>query len=137
MKLFLLIVSIIFLIGCEKSRKYALIDANITFSSKSIENLSKRHLDYWEAMSKRDFNTTFSYELPYLQFIKSKKWYANFNQSNNYHYSIIQKNIILKTPHIASIKTFYELNDNTYTFEDHWYLVNDSWYHKFKTSKLP
>jgi hypothetical protein len=138
MKIYLpLLVLVLFFVGCEEPRSYAFKDENRTYSSKKLQELSERHLEFWEAFSKKDFNTTYRYELPYLQFIKSLKWYNTFNLANNKHYSIIQKDIKVKRDDFALIKTQYKLKENSYIFNDPWYLVDGIWYHEFSTSKLP
>lgn len=123
--------------GCNKKRTYAYKDNNLSLNSDKELLLSKRHLDYWEALSKKDLKSAYMYEMPYQRFIRSFEWYSDFLQGNKKGYHIIQKEITFKEENIANIKTIYKEKKNRHLFNDTWYYVGNQWFHKMKVSKLP
>ena len=134
---FIFFTYIIFIFGCEPKYEFASKDVNLTLKSDLEKDLSRRHLDYWEAFSKKQFDDTFKFELAYQQFIKGKAWYKEFFAGNNSNYKIILKNIEIKDNDTAVVATKYIRKKSSHIFYDKWYYVNGTWYHWFKTSKLP
>lgn len=125
-----------FLLGCEQKFEYANKDANLTLEDKNEKDLSSRHLEYWEDRSKNEFNSSYTYEMPYQQFIKSLHWYNDFHKTGRKHFKIIQKEINIKEKS-ALIESQFIYKKSKYTFHDPWFLVKGKWYHQFKTTKLP
>jgi hypothetical protein len=136
-QLFALTALLFFLSGCEPKHTYAFKDANLTLKNEKEELLSKTHLAYWEAMSKKEFEKTYMYEMPYQRFIKPLWWYKEFNAGNNKHYQVIQKEIMYDDNHTAKVITSYIKEKTKSIFKDTWYYIDGIWYHKMKTSKLP
>lgn len=132
-----LVLSIILFSACERKYQFVSRDSNLTLNTDIEKKLSQRHLDYWEAYSQKKFDESFTFELPYLNFIKGKEWYDAFFSSNNQNYKIVQKGIKLTDKDSAIVTTKYIRKKNTYTFQDRWYRVNGTWYHWYRRSKLP
>jgi len=144
----ILVFALLFL-GCEKREahtasscsnfQYAHKDGNFSQNiSKELTELSCSHLQYWEYRSKKEFEKSYNYELPYQRFIYSNDWYKRFHSPDEGNFSILQVEIIQKSPEFAEIKTKKILKDGySYTFLDKWYRVGNKWYHKMKTTYLP
>lgn len=130
----------VFFISCSKTKHTnSFLENNITYENEELKSLSERHLSYWEKFSKKDFNNTYEYELPYQQYLYSKKWYNNFFKTNNVNYRIYQIDIQRydKNSDIANVKTRFVKDKTNFIFSDLWFYVNGQWYHHFKPSKLP
>jgi hypothetical protein len=120
---------------------YVSMDNNITVSKDIVkyEELKRRFSEYWEAASLNDFNTTYEYELPYLNFLKSLDWYIDFKQGSKKHYKVLTLDVKTEfgDSDIAIITMKVELNNFTRKIADKWVLVNGIWYHYYSQSLLP
>lgn len=125
--------------GCAVSNyKFASTDQNLSIESESLKELSKRHLEFWEFYSAKDFDSSYSYELPYLRFLKPLEWYKNFNAPNRKNYKIKQLSIKeIDEGRAVVIHQYSDKEGNTHEIEDRWVLVGGRWYHYFEFSKLP
>jgi hypothetical protein len=137
LRLILISLVLSLILGCEKKYDYALKDINLTLKGKLQEQLSTRHLDYWEYRSKKEFKKSYMYEIPYQRYLKPLKWYKAFLDDNREHYTMTQKLITINDNVRAQVTTTFQYEDHSYTFKDPWFLVNKTWYHKFRSSNLP
>jgi len=127
-----------FIGGCSTKSKYAFLDNNHKIVDTSLQQLSKRHLEYWNLYAQKRFSKTYLYEMPHQRFLHPLSWYVNFNSryaENNTTY--IQKEIIRLNPHEAIVKTKKITPFKSMMFNDKWYLIDHIWYHQMKTSILP
>ena len=126
------------LAGCASSYQYASKDPSLQITDERIKALSERDLAYWEYFSKNDFDATYKYELPHLQYLKSLAWYKNFYASANKNFTMQQSKITLVNSDRAIIKHhFRDKEGNSLELEDRWVLVKDTWFHYFDLTKLP
>lgn len=135
-----LFISAIFVFsGCEKKYDYISKDVNLTIKDDKTEELVERSMDYWEAMSKGEYDRTYDYELPYLNFLKDRSWYIEFKTGSRTQYTVNLKRVTYdaRDEDIAKITTFVDLGHTSYTFEDPWYNINGTWYHFYEQSLLP
>lgn len=139
-KILLILVLIFFFQGCDFKRdfKYVKISDNKKIKPR-FEPLVKRYKEYWECMSKKDFDCSYRYEMPYQRFLHSLKWYKNFNTPNKKHYMIKLLDIKPVDKYTVVVKSAFVSADNkvNYMFHDRWYNVNNLWFHKMKVSILP
>ncbi len=135
---FLVILFILISSGCEKKYIYTSKTNDMVIKDKKSEALSERAMDYWESFSAKDFNSTYQYELPFQQYLKSKLWYVRFNAGNTKGYFLEQKEIEYIDENRAIIKIKFSKNKSGgHMISDRWYLIDGVWYHKMKTSILP
>jgi hypothetical protein len=134
---FVLFLALTLCTGCEKKFENAWRDNNLSIPSDSYNKLSRRHLEYWDAMSHKDFKKTYTFELPYVRYIKDFEWYDRFNSPNQSGFVIVQYAIEKIDAHRVRVKARKEYEGKVYFFNDIWILVNNTWYHKTKTSRLP
>jgi hypothetical protein len=117
---------------------YAIKDPSFIITEDEKASLSKRHLEFWEYYSKKEFEKSYALELPHLRFEKSLPWYKNFYADNKQGYTITQLSITLKNKYHAIVQSRLQDSEGTnYIFPDYWVLVEGKWYHYFEFSKLP
>lgn len=135
----LLLLALILFSGCEKKYEYVSRDANVSLESKEARALVKRYEDYWEAKSKGEYDKSYRFELPYLNFLKHVRWYEQFHAADRkfYHVTLLYIEWDDKHPGKAKVRTKIDLKNNTYSFFDVWYSVNNRWYHTYSQSILP
>ena len=138
-KVLLFIILLLLLDGCEKKHVYSSVDANLSIRDNRFKELEDRHLDYWEAMSLADYDESYRFELPYLNFLKTNEWYREFRSGSREKYKIVIKGIESDSEddNIAFVKTHIILKHTDYTFKDRWLYVNGTWYHSYSPSLLP
>ena len=139
--LLILVASLLAFVGCEKRFEHVIIDdRNVTTNNnQQYERLVQRYAEYWDCMSKKDFDCAYRYEMPYQRFLHDLHWYKSFNRNNDQNYKIILLGIIPKEENKVLVKSKFISNDKkvTYVFYDKWYNVDDEWFHRMKVSLLP
>ncbi len=136
-KLFVAIFFVLILAGCSKTYKYVQVDTNLS-NGEEHQELFARVRGYWDALSMKDFDETYSYELPYLNFKHNLEWYKQFHLNNKEKYFIKIKSIkSIDSDGIAYLKLEYDKNGKTFTFLDKWIDINGRWYHKYSDSLVP
>lgn len=126
--------------GCSHSMNYqfATIDSSLVLKEDKLKHLSKRHQEFWEYFSSKNFDKSYTYELPHLQFLKSLDWYKEFNTPNIQGYKVIQLSIEEVEKDKAIVKYRYEKKGHqSLLIDDRWVFVDGEWYHYFEFSKLP
>ena len=123
--------------GCTTHYHYALKDDNLSLQTPSLQALSKRHLQYWELRSTKDFKSSYGFELPYQRYIHSLDWYLTFNSPNNAGFQTTQKEITISEEGTkAVIETIASFNGKISYLNDTWFLVDGTWYHQFNDNLL-
>ena len=123
--------------GCEKKYRYVKVDQNATKALKAYPELSERFKSYWEAMSEKNYKETFSYELPYMNFIHDKTWYLDFKEGSRKHFKVTLLEIVPVGEKSVVVKARFKVKKSVYTVSDKWYKVNGTWYHQYYDSILP
>lgn len=122
--------------GCG-SLQYSFIDKSLNLETQKNKDLSVAVLNYYEALSKKDFKEAYSFELPHLQFQKSLDFYEKFY----FDYKGFHKTTLLSIQTIdkdrAIVSVNIEYKDNHYQLQDRWVFVNGLWKHYNKFSILP
>ncbi len=140
MKLFLLVL-LLFFLGCEEKYTNVAIDQNISIDKNitNVENLKLRYQEYWEVFSKGEYDKSYAYELPYLNYIKSLQWYKDFNRirKNDYKVSMLNIKSYPYDAKVALVRTRFQSPHKTFELSDRWVQVGDTWYHYYKQSLLP
>ncbi len=123
--------------GCSKTYKY--VQVNQEFSKKAqYRDLLTQASRYWDALSIKDFDESYEYELPYLNFKHNLEWYKKFHSNNKEKYFINIKSIkSIDLSGVVYIELEYNKNGKTFTFLDKWIDVNGRWYHKYSDSLVP
>ncbi len=147
MKSFVIVVlCTLFIMGCDKKElvtqyQYAFIDGNVTIENdiKDLKLLKNNFRDYWEASSKGDLNSSYSLELPYLNFLKSLAWYRDFKQDDKRHYKATMLHIKAEDDdnEVAFVRTNYKSDVMDINLTEKWIYVNGQWYHFYSQSLLP
>lgn len=136
-KYILILLSLLWLLGCEKNFEYASLDQNMSqVDEPNAEPLIESCLEYWNARSSLKNKTAYKYEMPYQQYLMNFSEYKTFREGSNLHYEIILKKINIIN-NKAELKLKYKSESSNYQFSDYWYNVNGTWYHKFKMKLLP
>ncbi len=138
----LLPIVLLFLSACSEkieTYKYAVIDQNVTISGKKEVQLANRFMQYWDARSRHDFSSSYTYELPYTQFIKNKNVYISEGKSTYQNYKVILKNINYdeKNNDIVWLQRQYIHDKTILMLKSKWIYINDTWYHKYTFSVFP
>ena len=136
-----LLLALVF-IGCSdklESYEYAKVDSNLTLTTPDEIALANRFLKYWDARSHHDFKTSFSIELPYIQYTKLPDTYHAEGKTTFEGYQVILKKIDYKDSkhQIATIHRIYIYKDKNLDFKSKWIKVNGTWYHKYDFSLFP
>jgi hypothetical protein len=143
--IFLIFIGIsLFILGCESKQKnyrYVEIDNNVSIEGNvtDLQQFKRRFSEFWEASAVVDFDTTYQYELPYLNFLKDLPWYLNFQSGAKERYMTT----------IINVKADPRHNDIVYVRQNHkstlldvnitekWIYINGTWYHSYRQSLLP
>ena len=111
---------------------------------KNVKNipsaLQKRVISYWEKRAQKQFEETYEYELPYLQYLHTSLWYEQFFQDAPKFSKIIVKKVenINKNKSIIGLLLYPKYNSKNFVFlYDTWVKIDGNWYHKYKDSSLP
>jgi len=138
MKSMLLLAILFAFLGCSSSYTYVSKLPSAETKKPILQQLSDRHLKFWELFSEKRFDDTYTIELPHLQFQKSLEWYHDFYSTNNKGYTVSQVAIKEVDDNRAIVITRSQTKGGLITeFEDRWVLVDQKWYHYFEFSKLP
>ena len=141
--LFLGIVGIALIFGgCgEKLEKYKFssIDANVSLSTDEEIGLANRFLKYWDARSRKDFETSYQMELPYNRYLKTYNMYEAEGQSifENFHTVLLSVRFDKDEKNIAWIQRKYIHKDTVLLLNSKWINVHGTWYHKYTFSVFP
>lgn len=127
--------------GCESKYTNVSLDQNISIDENVtlVSNLEERYLQYWEAFSKGEYEKSYAYELPYLNYLKSLQWYKEFHRTRrtDYKVKLLSIDIADNDSNIAYLKSEFISPRNTITLLDKWIKVENSWYHYYKQTILP
>lgn len=135
-----ILVVTLFISGCSPfvNYQFTTVDSSLVLKEDKLKHLSKRHQEFWEYFSSKDFEKSYTYELPHLQFLKSLDWYQEFNAPNLKGYKITQLSIEEVEKDKAIVKYRYEKTGHqSLIIDDRWVFVDGEWYHYFEFSKLP
>ena len=137
----LIMVSMLFL-GCspkEKHYKYASIDQNLTLADENIKELAMRFMQYWDAVSRHDFNTSYQMELPYIQFVKPYDDYTTEGNAQFEHFYVTLKKVECLDGNCttALLQREYRFKKKILSFKSKWIKVNGTWYHRYDFSLFP
>jgi len=104
------------------------------------EDLKKQVVSYWKKRAKKDFEETYAYELPYLQYLHTPLWYEKFFQDAPKFSKIIVKKVekINKNKSIIGLLLYPKYSPKSFVFlYDTWVKVDGQWYHKYSDRALP
>ena len=101
-------------------------------------DLTKSFQKYWKNRGEREFDKTYDQELPYLQYIHSRKWYKDFFIDAPKFRKVLIKKVHSCTQNVCilGILLFKDTSSPIYLY-DKWIRVNDKWYHRYSDSYLP
>ncbi len=122
------------------SSLYASVVIKIDNGVKLKKALKNRVETYWKARAKKDFETSYKFELPYLNYIHSEDWYEIFFQNASKFSKIELKKIksCNKSICIIGLLLRYRFNPDNFIFlYDKWIKVDGIWYHKYDDNPLP
>ena len=104
------------------------------------EPLKKRVAEYWEKRGGKLFEETYSYELPYLQYLHTPFWYEKFFQ-NAPKFSKIEVKKVTECNEkrcVIGLLLRFKFSPNSTTFlYDKWINLDGVWYHKYNDNPLP
>ncbi|SMC10165.1 hypothetical protein [Nitratiruptor tergarcus] len=126
--------------GCAtKIPSYQNIKINKAYfqGSSKEKKLVSAFANYWQARIKGDYKTSFSYELPYQQYIKDFNKYKELIGGIYKGTTITLKNIKYSHPNIAIVTRVVKIGKNLYPRKDKWIYIDGKWYHKFYQTILP
>jgi hypothetical protein len=136
----------IIFIGCSKTDevetyKYVSIDENISIDNNitNTEKLITTYKKYWEASSKGDLNSTYTMELPYLNFIKSLKWYRDFKADDKHGYkaTALKMEADALDHDVVYIRSNFKSKVMDVNLTEKWIYISGAWYHYYRQSLLP
>lgn len=133
---------IVFIFGCnDKYADYVTTDQNLTIEESVLEseNLLERYKEYWYYFGKGDYDNSYEYELPYLNFLKSLEWYKEFHQANqkNYRVTLLSVTVEKNNANIVYMRSRFTTPTHGYELSDKWLRINNKWYHYYSQSILP
>ena len=116
--------------------------AEISFEKnlKIPKLLEKRVTSYWKYRADKLFEKTYSYELPYLNYLHTELWYEKFFQNSSKFSKIRVKKVgkCDKTSCILGILLIPKFSpDDPIFIYDKWIKIDKIWYHKYDDSPLP
>ena len=104
------------------------------------KNLENRISDYWGKRAENDFKSTYSIELPYLNYIHSRKWYKKcFHNAATFSNVDIIK-VFKCDSEICTLGlelTDEDTTDSKIFIKDKWINIDNTWYHRYDDSPLP
>ena len=107
---------------------------------KLPEALKQRVTHYWSSKGDKEFEKSYSYELPYLQYLHTEHWYEKFFQNAPKFSKIELKKITKKnnTTFILGLLLYPKFAPNSPTYlYDKWINIDGIWYHKYIDSAIP
>jgi len=129
---------IIFITLCLLSLSFA-TEVVVPSSLKLPQGLKERFVSYWEKRGEKKFSKTYSYEIPYLQYLHSRDWYQNFFiDAPQFKVIAIHKLYECGTKScILGIKLYRKKSSDPIYLHDKWIKIDGVWYHKYRDSYLP
>jgi len=134
MKFFFTFLFLLF-IGCSDSHKLAIkkhVDINESIKIDDYDiKLIKRFMEYWELRSTYNFEKSFLYELPYIQYTKSLEDYISEGKTRYRNFDISLINILVKNEYTVEITRKFKYKKIELKFKSIWIKVNGTWYRKY------
>ncbi len=140
---FLVILSLMFFFAaCERHNvSNVTVDSNFSIDTQieNVDDLIDRYKNYWAYFSAKEFEKSFKYELPYLNYIKPLSWYKEFHSANVKKFSVklLDMQIEEGDSHIVYIRTRFHTKSDETVASDKWVLVDGEWYHFYSQTVLP
>jgi hypothetical protein len=133
----ILFFAILFL-GCAKQYQESSIDDNLSLLNEKEELLAERFLEYWHYYNTRDFNTSYTYELPSYRFHTSLKEYKRHigTSSSFLHVSLKKIAYQYDDNNIAITSQYLKIKKRPLNKEK-WIYVNGTWYHRYFKPDFP
>ncbi len=117
------------LFAAEFDFKTDIIDASLKSSFKT----------YWNYRADKKFYKTYSYELPYLDYLHSQDWYEDFFAKSMRLKKIVIKKVQCKDEKCKIAFVFYtkSMPKDGHYFTDEWVNLDNKWYHSYNDNPLP
>ncbi len=119
--------------------EYVSIDQNITLNTKNAQELRNRFITYWDMRSRHLFDQSYSYELPYIRFLKNVEIYKSELSVTFRGFKTVMTKLQFDDAGQtrATIYRDYIKDDVQLHQKSRWYLVNGTWYRKYDFSLFP
>ena len=106
---------------------------------KIPKTLEKTLKQYWQYRCDKHFDKSYSYELPYLDFLHTKKWYENFFANQREFKKIEVKKVAKKRDDVVimGILLYPSKGHDPIFLYDKWIKLDKKWYHKYDDRPLP
>ena len=132
------VVMVLFFSGCNHQPSFSnIILPTYDNISNKERRLFKRFSEYWHYRLIKDFDRTYSYELPYQRYLIDKSTYKGLLDGYGEDTKVQLLKITFLSPDVAIIQRKIITKANTLTGKDKWIYVNGEWYHKFFQNILP
>jgi sarcosine oxidase delta subunit len=132
--LYILVISAIF--GCDaKKESVVTLSADLSID----DDLLERYGEYWTYMSKNDYDRSYEYELPYLNFLKSKEWYKEFQYGGkiDFKVKILSISEDKDDKDVVFVRANYRGKYLDSNITEKWINIKGTWYHYYSQSLLP
>jgi len=119
--------------------QYAALDQNLSLEDENIEALSRAFLEYWDAVSRHDFNLSYRYELPYIRFLKPFEEYKAESNVLLKHFHVTMKSYECEDNgcRVVEVTREFRVGKKRRLFRSKWIRLDGKWYHKYDFSLFP
>ena len=106
---------------------------------KLPKNLAETMHEYWGYRCDKTFGKSYPHELPYLDFLHTRKWYEDFFANQRKFKKIEIKKVAKKSDDvvIVGILLYPSKGHDPIFLYDKWIKLDKKWYHKYDDRPLP
>lgn len=111
----------------------------VIVKEKIPQDLKERFVTYWSYRGEGNFEESYAMELPYLQYLHSKKWYISyfFYAPRFYKVTLYRKEKCQSDICEVWLALYKDKASEPIYLKDKWIKIGNRWYHKYRDSALP